>query len=313
MSRQFPISNYTKVMKKTEATAENEIRVRINSPPFSYAAYAGKILLDKKSDFVYLNATGAAVSNSIKVIEYLKRHVKGLHVEYKIQSRKFVDEYEPKVEGLDKVVTERIVSTLECVLTLTKGDTLKNSPGYLAPGDVKEDDTAAFQAKIKEYEARKEKRKERGENGEEEEDGDRPRRRGGRGGPRGGRFPRNFEDREDRRGGDREDRRGGDRDRDFNRPPRNNDGAPRGDRGENRPRYNDGAPRGDRGENRPRYNDGAPRGDRDNRPRNNDGAPRGDRGENRPRNNDGPRNTDGPRPARGGQGQGAPRGGDRRN
>lgn len=77
MPGEYPISKYRKVIKKAEAAKESEIRVRVNSPPFAYAAYAGKLLLTKNFEFVYLNATGAAVSNSIKVIEYLKRHIKG--------------------------------------------------------------------------------------------------------------------------------------------------------------------------------------------------------------------------------------------
>merc|ERR1711879_683968 len=135
MPGEYPISKYRKVIKKAEAAKESEIRVRVNSPPFAYAAYAGKLLLTKNFDFVYLNATGAAVSNSIKVIEYLKRHIKGLHISYNILSKEFIDEYEPKVEGLDKVTTKRTVSTLEAILTTTNGDAIKNDPGYMPPCD----------------------------------------------------------------------------------------------------------------------------------------------------------------------------------
>ena len=163
MGRDYPISKYKKILKKAEATEANEVRVRVGSRPFSYAAYAGKQLLEKKAEFVYLNATGAAVSNAIKVIEYLKRHVKGLHVQYKILSKKFVDEYEPMIEGLDKVTTERIVSTLECVLTLTKGDTLKNTPGYIEPLPETQVDQVKFEEALKGYQERKDRRAEEGD------------------------------------------------------------------------------------------------------------------------------------------------------
>merc|ERR1712232_1484358 len=132
---EYPISKYRKVIKKADPAQESEIRVRVNSPPFAYAAYAGKLLLKEKMDFVYLNATGAAVSNSIKVIEYLKRHIKGLHISYNILSKEFVDEYEPKVEGLEKVTTKRTVSTLEAVLTTTKGEEIAKNVGYMEPND----------------------------------------------------------------------------------------------------------------------------------------------------------------------------------
>ena len=81
MPTKYPISKYKKVIKKPNPAEENEIKVRVNSPPFAYAAYAGKLLLDGNHDFIYLNATGAAVSNSVKVIEYLKQHVKGKQIE----------------------------------------------------------------------------------------------------------------------------------------------------------------------------------------------------------------------------------------
>ena len=122
MPIQYPISKYRKVMKDAQPAEINEIRVRVSSPHFSYCAYAGKILLSKEHDFVHLNATGAAVANSIKVVEYLKKSIKGLHVVYRITNKEFVDEYEPLVEGLDKVEATRTVSTLEADLTITKGD-----------------------------------------------------------------------------------------------------------------------------------------------------------------------------------------------
>merc|ERR1712023_91732 len=161
MPGEYPISKYRKVIKKAEAAKESEIRVRVNSPPFSYAAYAGKLLLTKGFEYVYLNATGAAVSNSIKVIEYLKRHIKGLHLSYNILSKEFIDEYEPKVEGLDKVTTKRTVSTLEAVLTTTKGDELKDQAGYMAPLPESEVDQTSFEESMSKYNERKNNKQEK--------------------------------------------------------------------------------------------------------------------------------------------------------
>lgn len=76
MPVEYPISKYKKIRKKTDLPQENEIRVRVKSPPFAYAAYAGNLLLRKNMDFVYLHATGSAVSNSIRVVEFLKKNVK---------------------------------------------------------------------------------------------------------------------------------------------------------------------------------------------------------------------------------------------
>lgn len=261
MAKDYPISKYKKLMKKAEATEANEVRVRVGSRPFSYAAYAGKQLLEHKQDFVYLNATGAAVSNAIKVIEYLKKHIKGLHVQYRIQSKKFVDEYEPMVEGLDKVTTERIVSTLECVLTLTKGDTLKSTPGYMEPLPDSQIDQVKFEESLKGYQERKDRRAEEG--GDRDRSGERGgsrRRRGSRRGGRGG-----------RRGGRRDDRDGGDGgrrrdDRDFRDDRRRRDDRDfRDDRDDRRRGGDERRRRDDRdGGDRDNYREDRRRDDRDN-------------------------------------------------
>merc|ERR1711957_958999 len=182
MPGEYPISKYRKVIKKADPAQESEIRVRVNSPPFAYAAYAGKLLLQKDFDYVYLNATGAAVSNSIKVIEYLKTHIKGLHISYNILSKEFVDEYEPKVEGLDKVTTTRTVSTLEAKLTIKKGEELAKEVGYMAPSANEDDiDQKGFEDSMAKYNERKATKQDGGDRrGGDRRGGDR-RGRGGRG------------------------------------------------------------------------------------------------------------------------------------
>merc|ERR1712228_808336 len=258
---------YRKVIKKADPAQESEIRVRVNSPPFAYAAYAGKLLLQKDFDYVYLNATGAAVSNSIKVIEYLKTHIKGLHISYNILSKEFVDEYEPKVEGLDKVTTTRTVSTLEAKLTIKKGDELAKEVGYMAPSANEDDiDQKGFEDSMAKYNERKATKQDGDRRQGDRRGGDR-RGRGGRGDRRGGRdgYKRDRRPRtqsgkyndEDRRDGDRRDNRdGGDRRRNDNR-----DGGDRRRR-DNRDtkRYNDRDNRDNRRNDRDdrdnkRYND----------------------------------------------------------
>merc|ERR1712232_346983 len=240
---EYPISKYRKVIKKADPAQESEIRVRVNSPPFAYAAYAGKLLLQKDFDYVYLNATGAAVSNSIKVIEYLKTHIKGLHISYNILSKEFVDEYEPKVEGLDKVTTTRTVSTLEAKLTIKKGDELKNEVGYMAPSANEDDiDQKGFEDSMAKYNERK-ATKESGDRRQGDRNGGKRRndRQGGRGGrcynndKRDNRRPRTQSGKYDddrRQGGNRDDnRRRNYDDKDGDRRPRNNN---RDDRRDNR-------------------------------------------------------------------------------
>merc|ERR1712166_317420 len=348
MPGEYPISKYRKVIKKADPAQESEIRVRVNSPPFAYAAYAGKLLLQKDFDYVYLNATGAAVSNSIKVIEYLKTHIKGLHISYNILSKEFVDEYEPKVEGLDKVTTTRTVSTLEAKLTIKKGEELAKEVGYMAPSANEDDiDQKGFEDSMAKYNERKATKQDGGDRrGGDRRGGDR-RGRGGRGDRRGGnrdgykrggdRRPRTqsgkYNDNEERKeggnGGERrtnnyDNREGGDRRR------YNNDNRDGGDR-----RRNDNRDGGDRrNDNRDvkRYDN---RDNRDNRNRDNytktdnyqkddrrtddrrdggDNRRGGDRRDGGDRNYDNRRREDGDN--RGGRGRGGDRGdrrgGDRR-
>merc|ERR1712167_496254 len=284
-----------KVIKKAVPAQESEIRVRVNSPPFAYAAYAGKLLLQKDFDYVYLNATGVAVSNSIKVIEYLKTHIRGLHISYNILSKEFVDEYEPKVEGLDKVTTTRTVSTLEAKLTIKKGDELKNEVGYMAPSANEDDiDQKGFEDSMAKYNERKANKETGGRGGR----GDR---RGGRDGYKRDRRPRTQSGKYDddrRQGGDRRDDRDGDRrrnDRDGDR--RRND-----NRRDNRDDRRDNYQKDDRRDNRRDNRDDRRDDRRDNR--DNRGDRRDDRNYNRDR--DGQRNN------RGRGGNRDNRGGDRR-
>merc|ERR1711957_1004259 len=231
MPGEYPISKYRKVIKKADPAQESEIRVRVNSPPFAYAAYAGKLLLQKDFDYVYLNATGAAVSNSIKVIEYLKTHIKGLHISYNILSKEFVDEYEPKVEGLDKVTTTRTVSTLEAKLTIKKGEELAKEVGYMAPSANEDDiDQKGFEDSMAKYNERKATKQDGGDRrGGDRRGGDRrPRTQSGKyndneerkeGGNGGERRTNNYDNREggDRRRYNNDNRDGGDRRRNDNR------------------------------------------------------------------------------------------------
>merc|ERR1712086_564328 len=334
MPGEYPISKYRKVIKKADPAQESEIRVRVNSPPFAYAAYAGKLLLQKDFDYVYLNATGAAVSNSIKVIEYLKTHIKGLHISYNILSKEFVDEYEPKVEGLDKVTTTRTVSTLEAKLTIKEGDELAKEVGYMAPSANEDDiDQKGFEDSMAKYNERKATKQDGDRRQGDRRGGDR-RGRGGRGDRRGGgrdgykrdRRPRTqsgkYDNEEKREGGERrtDNREGGDRRR------YNNDNREGGDRRDNRDtkrydnRDNRDNRRNDNRDNRDekRYDN---RDNRDNRRDNynKDNYQKDDRrtderregGDNR-RNNDRRRNDGdnrGDRGGRGGRGRGGDRGG----
>merc|ERR1712160_176017 len=339
MLGEYPISKYRKVIKKADPAQESEIRVRVNSPPFAYAAYAGKLLLQKDFDYVYLNATGAAVSNSIKVIEYLKTHIKGLHISYNILSKEFVDEYEPKVEGLDKVTTTRTVSTLEAKLTIKKGEELAKEVGYMAPSANEDDiDQKGFEDSMAKYNERKATKQDGGDRRGGNRDGykrggdRRPRTQSGKyndneerkeGGNGGERRTNNYDNREggDRRRYNNDNRDGGDRRRNDNRDggDRRNDNrdVKRYDNRDNRDNRNRDNYNKDNNRDEKRYDN---RDNRDNRNRDNytktdnyqkDDRRTDDRRDGGDRNYDNRRREDGDN--RGGRGRGGDRGGrDRR-
>lgn len=151
-----PISKYRRVPKDIKPAENNEIRVKNNNPAFSYVAYAAKLFFEDNEEFVYLNSTGPATSNAIKVVELLRSGVKGLHAQYKIVGTEFVDEYEPLEEGLDRVVETRTISSLQIVLTVNKGEEITNDIGYMAPLDAEEVDEEKFKKDIEGYNKRKE-------------------------------------------------------------------------------------------------------------------------------------------------------------
>lgn len=87
--------------------------------------YAAKLFFDEKETSVFMNATGAATPNAVRIIEELRNNVQDLHVCYQIKSTEFIDEYEPLEEGLDRVVDVRTISTLSAVLTISDADSIR--------------------------------------------------------------------------------------------------------------------------------------------------------------------------------------------
>ena len=79
-----PISKYRRVVKQSEPAKNNEIRIKVSNPAFSYVAYAAKLFLDDQERLVFLNSTGPATSNAVKVVEQLRRGIKSMY---------FIDEW----------------------------------------------------------------------------------------------------------------------------------------------------------------------------------------------------------------------------
>lgn len=144
--------SYQLLPKKNDESRENEIRVKAQTRPFVYAAYAGKLLFEKKHASVYMLATGSATAKAIQSVEYVRRRLPDLQVCYEIESTEFLDEYEPLVEGLDRVQVRRLVPTLKAHLFLGQNAELQAKPGYMpALPESEVFDQDRFRADVEEH------------------------------------------------------------------------------------------------------------------------------------------------------------------
>ena len=111
------MENYNKVQKEKVATVENEIRVTTKGQVSKYLSYARRIF--EKTDFrtLEIRGTGNAIVKALILIELVKRRIGNLHQLNRITSTEIVEEFEPKVEGLEKMEQRRRVTCLNCVFS----------------------------------------------------------------------------------------------------------------------------------------------------------------------------------------------------
>ncbi len=108
-------AKYYKVNNKNEneKTEENEIRVSTGKSTSSYIIRAAVLLygddsnkdqVTKKYDSVVLKGTGNAIPTALLASEIIRRKVRGLHQINSIGKTEVEDIFEPKEEGLDRIV-----------------------------------------------------------------------------------------------------------------------------------------------------------------------------------------------------------------
>ena len=68
-----------------------------------YLGYALRVLTKTEWKSLEIRATGNAIVKALILIELVKRRVGNLHQINKITSTEIVDEFEPLVEGLEKM------------------------------------------------------------------------------------------------------------------------------------------------------------------------------------------------------------------
>ena len=168
MPQKLPISKYRRVKNNNEQKkADNVLLLRSRPRAFVYAAYAAKMIYNKPDKRVQLTATGTATYKVIQTVEFLRRRMKGLHIAYDITTTVFKDVYEPMENGLDTVVVEKNVASIEATLSLNKSE-VEKMRGYMAPLDEKKLlDEDKFKEEIEEHQKRQKDREEKGERVEE--------------------------------------------------------------------------------------------------------------------------------------------------
>lgn len=122
------MQGYKKIPKDKQKTEENEIRVTSKGQIKKYLGYALRVLTKTDLKSLEIRATGNAIVKALILIELVKRRVGDLHQVSKITSTEIVDEFEPLVEGLEKIEQKRRVTCFDC--TLSKDPLDSNDIGY---------------------------------------------------------------------------------------------------------------------------------------------------------------------------------------
>lgn len=121
---------YIKVRKNQEKLPDNEIRVRGDAQVGRYLKRAYELFTNKENpqDAVVIKGMSQAMETVVKLAELVKHRIKGIHQVTKIENVVFVDEYEPKEEGLDTLRFSRNVVML--TVTLSKTEPANKEAGY---------------------------------------------------------------------------------------------------------------------------------------------------------------------------------------
>ncbi|KAL5081808.1 hypothetical protein RYX36_010229 [Vicia faba] len=91
---------------------------------------------EKQVKEIVLKAMGQAISKTVAISEILKKRIAHLHQDTAINSVSITDVWEPIEEGLVPVEMTRHVSMIS--ITLSTGESDKNSPGYQTPSNVEQ-------------------------------------------------------------------------------------------------------------------------------------------------------------------------------
>ena len=106
------------LLLKEETYTDNEVRITSQGVISNYILYAATILLEKKQPELIIKSTGNAIPKAVILAETLKRRIKGLHQDNKVQTIESTETYEPLEEGLDTITINKRLTSLEIVLSI---------------------------------------------------------------------------------------------------------------------------------------------------------------------------------------------------
>ena len=112
------LEGFTKVEKEKTQTEKNEIRVTAKGDIRSKFNYAEKLITKENLRILEIRGTGNAIVKALILIEMIKRRIGNLHQITRITSSEIIDEYEPNIEGLEKIQQVRRVTCLHCTFSL---------------------------------------------------------------------------------------------------------------------------------------------------------------------------------------------------
>jgi ribonucleases P/MRP protein subunit RPP25 len=111
------LEGFTKVEKEKIQTEKNEIRVTAKGEIRSKFRYAQLLFEKEGHKTIEIRGTGNAIVKALILIEMIKRRIGNLHQITRITSSEIIDEYEPNIEGLEKIQQVRRVTCLHCTFS----------------------------------------------------------------------------------------------------------------------------------------------------------------------------------------------------
>lgn len=115
------MDKYRRLFEKENVSKEkNEVFVSASRRFGNYAREVFKILEENENSEVKLKAFGTAMTKAVKIAEWVKKTGKGLVYETHYDKKNLKERYVPIEEGLDEVVKEKTLNTVEITLKKEK-------------------------------------------------------------------------------------------------------------------------------------------------------------------------------------------------